>query len=1102
MLESYGFVPATLQSLVRCANHKITMAPIGVKIRLIRESAHSPDRLVIVKKKFVWHPYCLSSAGGDHLVCRRLLEASILIKELHQPQSSSVSLDICSFVFVSEQAQHCVSLSLAARLQAVARKGDCLCSSVCRDGHSGWSLVNGDKTAITEPTRPTTAVRMQCPRSPYHPPPLAVPGGCITQMHRAHMLQTNRWGGARSVKGATEQSRGAVCGRSPEQAAGDPVQEGQGSESLCRDCGDGLYHELSAHALASKMASNMLELCTPISALKSTCHPEAQPIRNLPQRAAANQTHKDPRSCEPTGVDEMSMDQRRNERAGKREIPEKTCRPTTSSGTFPHAKIRSDLAGYRTRIALVGDPEKTCRPERASRAKILVSPPVIEPDSLRFKMRTPGKKESSRHRVVNYTECETTAHATNMASLASNMVQRRSPISARQTTGTPRSKEQPRHWGLILGAGRGYVRSGFCRRNSLNTRPQQPHAGASTDNEDPCSTTAPPRTVCGRLGGRGLAAARPLVSHKGETGSIPGGVAPEFSRVEIAVDYAAGLCVISGISRFLRPCIPDASIKEWMASRRREWNRHIDECEKREKPLSPTGSPDFRKRESCHTMLLVGRFSTGSPVSPDPSFRGRSIFTSITLIGSQDLPMRVIEVSMEQRRNERAREMEDHEVNPLTSGIETPAAVILQENKAKLRAEKYVRRKREGRRQGGIWSVFAQPRDWKVDGKQRLELNKHFDMQKQSHAAASTSSIDTVMPPPYISVGTSHLIVEPASGAGYPLSCDCKSYNLLKRRGNGRSLRNPADQRQHQARFLHAKIREAIPPQSSTNCVEHAPRLLHYRSTIGRSFRDRSGVIRGYEPKVASPSTPEVGVVLPSSSDEAPVVAESQSSSTSMDATAPSTSSDGTSTAVQPSNVGCATFACEKSKSKFGRRRDNLKRHLETCTGLPSLPSVHYLSTLHRRCTEMTNTGESSKQKTSAVNAIGSSLLSSRLPCSYCDKTFANADEARRHKNKDIESYNDEHAREAFKTSNGHIYNAHNIEECVENSIEKVYLEEEEMVTKGSGWTLDLMSDRFTIDLTKSASCLTRESGAGKCAGQWAGLSPLKDDPRDMCVTE
>ncbi|KAJ8881450.1 hypothetical protein PR048_017931 [Dryococelus australis] len=51
---------------------------------------------------------------------------------------------------------------------------------------------------------------------------------------------------------------------------------------------------------------------------------------------------------------------------------------------------------------------------------------------------------------------------------------------------------------------------------------------------------------------------------------------------------------------------------------------------------SQAGSPDFRKWESCRTMPLVGGFSRGSPPPPFHSWR-RSIFTLITLIGSQDL---------------------------------------------------------------------------------------------------------------------------------------------------------------------------------------------------------------------------------------------------------------------------------------------------------------------------------------------------------------------------------------------------------------------------------------------------------------------------------
>ncbi|KAJ8873616.1 hypothetical protein PR048_024434 [Dryococelus australis] len=50
--------------------------------------------------------------------------------------------------------------------------------------------------------------------------------------------------------------------------------------------------------------------------------------------------------------------------------------------------------------------------------------------------------------------------------------------------------------------------------------------------------------------------------------------------------------------------------------------------------------PDFSTWKSCWTMLLVGGFSRGSPVSPALSFRRCSILTPITLIGSQGLTVK------------------------------------------------------------------------------------------------------------------------------------------------------------------------------------------------------------------------------------------------------------------------------------------------------------------------------------------------------------------------------------------------------------------------------------------------------------------------------
>ncbi|KAJ8895361.1 hypothetical protein PR048_000693 [Dryococelus australis] len=57
-------------------------------------------------------------------------------------------------------------------------------------------------------------------------------------------------------------------------------------------------------------------------------------------------------------------------------------------------------------------------------------------------------------------------------------------------------------------------------------------------------------------------------------------------------------------------------------------------------PPPPPFIADFRKWESCRYIPLVGEFSRGSPVLSATQFRRRSIFTSITLIGSQDLAVK------------------------------------------------------------------------------------------------------------------------------------------------------------------------------------------------------------------------------------------------------------------------------------------------------------------------------------------------------------------------------------------------------------------------------------------------------------------------------
>ncbi|KAJ8865991.1 hypothetical protein PR048_033515 [Dryococelus australis] len=52
---------------------------------------------------------------------------------------------------------------------------------------------------------------------------------------------------------------------------------------------------------------------------------------------------------------------------------------------------------------------------------------------------------------------------------------------------------------------------------------------------------------------------------------------------------------------------------------------------------SPAGSPDFRKWESCKMVPLVGGFFSGISRFPTHSFQRHSVFTSVILIGPQDL---------------------------------------------------------------------------------------------------------------------------------------------------------------------------------------------------------------------------------------------------------------------------------------------------------------------------------------------------------------------------------------------------------------------------------------------------------------------------------
>ncbi|KAJ8886045.1 hypothetical protein PR048_012251 [Dryococelus australis] len=162
-----------------------------------------------------------------------------------------------------------------------------------------------------------------------------------------------------------------------------------------------------------------------------------------------------------------------------------------------------------------------------------------------------------------------------------------------------------------------------------------------------------------------------LASHQGEPSSIPGRVTPRFSHVGIVLvdGFPQGSPVLLALSfrrcSILTSITPSAlktsRLRTTQISSLRGPLRQLTSLEikghfflrlgatvaerlarsppiKANRAQSPAGLPDFRKWESCRTMTLVCRFSRGSPASPAPSFRRRSIFTSTTLIGSQGRP--------------------------------------------------------------------------------------------------------------------------------------------------------------------------------------------------------------------------------------------------------------------------------------------------------------------------------------------------------------------------------------------------------------------------------------------------------------------------------
>ncbi|KAJ8866399.1 hypothetical protein PR048_032242 [Dryococelus australis] len=155
--------------------------------------------------------------------------------------------------------------------------------------------------------------------------------------------------------------------------------------------------------------------------------------------------------------------------------------------------------------------------------------------------------------------------------------------------------------------------------------------------------------------GRGGVVDRLLAFHLGEPVSIPGGFGPGCScrTMPLVSGFPRGSPVSSALA--FRCCFaltllyPYSALNQAFTQMRNlllghihmivlHLLQHVDHSSQQYKWVqSPAGSPDFRKWESCLTMPLVCGFSRGSPVSPAPSFRRRSIFTSIALTVSQDL---------------------------------------------------------------------------------------------------------------------------------------------------------------------------------------------------------------------------------------------------------------------------------------------------------------------------------------------------------------------------------------------------------------------------------------------------------------------------------
>ncbi|KAJ8879108.1 hypothetical protein PR048_019714 [Dryococelus australis] len=99
-------------------------------------------------------------------------------------------------------------------------------------------------------------------------------------------------------------------------------------------------------------------------------------------------------------------------------------------------------------------------------------------------------------------------------------------------------------------------------------------------------------------------------------------------------------CIAPSLLDIVRSGMPDTDPSTIFVNVTDATGCHVGRCSHPSLFVSQPGLDAMLDWESCRTMPLVGGFSRGSPISPAPSFRRRSILTSITHIGSLDLAVK------------------------------------------------------------------------------------------------------------------------------------------------------------------------------------------------------------------------------------------------------------------------------------------------------------------------------------------------------------------------------------------------------------------------------------------------------------------------------